>query len=452
MRKTRTAMKSGQPEISGFFRHATLPPRYREDVKANRHLAEALSEAGLTQTELAEAVNDHLHSLGREGTVSDRTVRHWLAGKTGWPHPRQREALEAVFGCTAGELGFTPPAGQRSPDRTEDPVRRRKFLTAATVTTAAAVPLVAARPYAVGTTDVIRLRGGLEDLTALDQSRGGHEALERAALTSAAEALDLQKRAASQRIRQRLFSVAAEYTTSAAWSAVDARQSDRAQSHLNRALYLAGMGQDSIAELDVWNLYSMAADQQQDYARSVSAAQAAQATAATRRDPMFASLAHARTAIGYSKSGDRQGAVRSLGNAEEALAKASPDEPRPSWMAFYGPGELLALTAIVRYRTGDAPEAEAASHRALSAIPQQFRRNRALVTLQLALTQLHQRDVDQACATAEQAFTLMDGNAPPGRMRSRLGDFYRDLTTLAPDSGTAREWMDRYRSEWSLAR
>ncbi|MFF3765294.1 XRE family transcriptional regulator [Streptomyces sp. NPDC001922] len=421
-------------------------------MQANEQLAAGLDEAGLTQVELAEAVNDYLRSLGREGAVSDRTVRHWLTGKTRWPHPRQREALEAVFGRTAEVLGFTPPAGRPSPTRTEDPVHRRNFLTATTGVTAAAVPLVAARPYAVGTTDVMRLRSGLDALTALDAARGGHEALERAALAGAAEALDLQKRAASQRIRQRLFSVAAEFTTAAAWSAVDARRSDRAQGHLNRALYLAGMAQDSIAELDVWNLYAMAAGQQRDHARAVSAAQAAQATAVTRRDPLFASLAHARTAIGYSNAGDRRGALRSLGCAEEALGKASADTPRPSWVAFYGPAELLAITAIVRDRTGDAAGAEAASHRALAAIPERFRRNRALATLQLALTQLHQRDIDQACATAERVFVLMEGATLPGRMRSRLGDFCRDLITLSPHSGTAREWKDRYRSEWSQAR
>ncbi|MFI8346924.1 hypothetical protein [Streptomyces sp. NPDC085596] len=331
-------------------------------------------------------------------------------------------------------------------------MQRRNFLTAATGTTAAVVPLVAARPYAVGTTDVIRLRSGLDSLTALDASKGGHEALERAALAGASEALELQKRAASQRIRQRLFSVAANYTASAAWSAVDARQSDRALGHLNRALYLAGMAKDPVAELRVWNSHAMLARQQHRHVEAVDAGQAAQATAATRRDPLCASLAHARTAVGHANSGDRRSALRSLVHAEEALAKASPDEPRPSWLAFYGPAELLAITAIVRSRIGDAAEAEAASHRALAAIPQQYRRNRALATLQLALAQLHQRDIDQACATADQVFVLMHGNALPGRMRSHLGDFYRDLTTLAPDSSTAREWKDRYRSEWSHAR
>ncbi len=236
--------------------------------------------------------------------------------------------------------------------------------------------------------------------------------------------------------------MAANYTASAAWSAVDARRSARALSHLNRALYLAGMAKDPVAELRVWNSHAMLALHRGEFSQAVDAGQAAQATAVTRRDPLFASLAQARTAIGYSSAGDRRGALRSLGYAQEALTKASSEEARPSWVAFYGPAELLAITAIVRDETGDPAGAEAASHCALSAIPQHYRRNRALTTLQLATAQLHQRDVDQACGTADQVFVLMDGTTLPGRMRSYLGDFYRDLTTLAPGSSTAREWKD----------
>ncbi|MFF2573534.1 hypothetical protein ACIRQF_07350 [Streptomyces sp. NPDC101191] len=43
----------------------------------------------------------------------------------------------------------------------------------------------------------------------------------------------------------------------------------------------------------------------------------------------------------------------------------------------------------------------------------------------------------------------MRGAPLPGRMRSLLGDFHRDLITLAPGSPTALDWADRYRAEWS---
>ncbi|MFE0041607.1 helix-turn-helix transcriptional regulator [Streptomyces albireticuli] len=422
-----------------------------DGTQLNQRLQEHMTEAGLTQTELADAVNGYLTAAGHQGTVSDRTVRHWLTGKTRWPHPRQRAALGALFGCTAEELGFAPPAGRHTPTSTpEPPVLRRNFLTATTGTTAAAtVPLFAPCPHIVGTTDVIRLRTGLDTLMTLDDRRGGHEALERAALNSSRQALDMQEQAASQRVRQRLFSIAADYTATAAWSAIDARLVGRAQQHLDRALYLAGMAKDPVAELRVWNSYAMLAHQNREYTKAVDAAQAAQACGITRRDPLFDSLAHARTAIGHATRGDRQTALRSLGYAHEALRKAERDVPRPSWVAFYGPAELSAITAIVRDRIGDSAAAEAASHRALASIPAQFHRNRALATTRLALAQLHQGDIEQACATASAAFDHMAGYPIPGRLRSLLGDFYRDLITLAPDAGIAREWGDRFRTEWS---
>ncbi|WP_342634344.1 XRE family transcriptional regulator [Streptomyces himastatinicus] len=329
-------------------------------------------------------------------------------------------------------------------------MRRRNFLTATTGTTAAvAVPLVAR--HSVGTSDVIRLRSGVDDLVALDATRGGHDELERRALAGAAEALEKQKLGASQRIRQRLFSVAADYMCGAAWSAIDDKRTDRARGLLDRALYMAGMAKDSIAGLEAWNMYSVLALHRGEYTEAVDSGYAAQATAIARRDPFYASLAHARTALAHSTLGDRQAALRSLGCAHEALGKASLDDPRPSWIAFYGPAELLALTAIARDKIGEPAEAEAASHQALASIPKEFRRNRALATARLALSQLHQRDIDQACATASTVFTLMAGHPIPGRMRSLLGDYYRDLITLAPDASVAREWADRYRTEWSRA-
>ncbi|WP_329135197.1 helix-turn-helix domain-containing protein [Streptomyces sp. NBC_01476] len=335
-------------------------------MEENRVLISALREAGFTQAELAEAVNGYLREHGHDGTVSDRTVRHWLTGKTRWPHPRQREALRAVFGCTAEKLGFARAGTHSSADEPEQPVRRREFLTATTGTTAAIVaPMPGGRPTAVGTSEVIRLRNGLDGLALLDQDRGGHETLEQTALAGAAQALAFQKSAASQRIRQRLFSVAADYTATAAWSAIDARHPNQAQQHLERALYLAGMANDPTAELRVWISVAMLARERGNFAQAVDAALAAQSNTIARRDPFFASLAHVRTAIGHSMLMDRQAALRSLGHAEVALGKADSAVPRPSWATFYGPAELHALTAIVQDRVGNPARAEAAGHKLL---------------------------------------------------------------------------------------
>ncbi|WP_307825844.1 hypothetical protein [Streptomyces sp. MBT33] len=420
-------------------------------MEGNFRLQAHMIEHAFKQGVLADRVNDELKAAGHKGTVGDRTVRNWVTGKSRWPHQRQRDALTAVFGCTPLCLGFYPPGMPAPPYEDPSAMLRRRFCTAATSALAAtALPAVDTRPTTVGTSDVIRLREGLDRLTLLDQRRGGHAAIERDALAGAAEAVGLQTRSASQTIRQRLFGVAADYTTAAAWSCIDARQLDHARLHLNEALRLAGLSQDPVALMRVWNSTAILAHQLGHYAEGVAAAQAAQSCAITRRDPLFGSLGHARAAVGHAYRGDSQAAVRSIGYAEEALTRAEV-RPRPSWVAFYGPAELHALTGIVRSRLGQPAEAEAASHRALSALPAAYRRNRAMTTVDLAIAQLHQGDAEQACATTEDAFTLMSGGPLPGRLRVLLGDFYRDLLTLAPSTTVAREWADRYRSEWSPA-
>ncbi|WP_327067859.1 hypothetical protein [Kitasatospora sp. NBC_01302] len=356
--------------------------------------------------------------------------------------------MEAVFDCTAEQLGFTP-RGQRSVSLSEESVRRRTFITAGPTTAAAvAAPMLAIR-HTVGLSDVGRMRAGLQALDALDDHQGGHATLECAALAGARQVIDMQQNStASERVRRRLFSVAADFTALAAWSCIDAREPDRARQHLDRCATLAGLAQDSTAQLRVWNSIAILANQERRHGDAVAAGRAAQRTGITRQDPLFASLAHARTAVGLANSDDRQGALRSLGLAADALGRAV-DQPRPTWMAFYGPAELHALTAIARDRLGDAEQAEWASHRALATLPERFRRNRALATARLALAQLHQGDAEHATATAGSVFDLMTDAPIPARIRTLLGDFYRDLLSLAVTAPAAREWADRFRTEWS---
>ncbi|MEU2115116.1 XRE family transcriptional regulator [Streptomyces sp. NPDC016459] len=406
---------------------------------------------GWTALELAKALNtvirDVTQKTSARGELSEVTVRKWRAGETTWPQAKARMALEQVSDRPAVDLGFVPP--DRRKNRVvarEGPLHRRTFFTVASAVGAAALSGAAS---SVGGADVLRLRQQLDTVNALEDRRGGHDRVEKAALAGAAEAVSLQARAATQRTRQRLFALAADFTATAAWSCVDAHERARARRHLDRALYLAGLAQDPALTLRVWNSVSMLAHQQNDHAEAFAAGQAAKATAVTRRDPLYASLAHARTAIAHAHLDEGRPALRALDLAAAALDKAELDRPRPSWIAFYGAAELFALTAIVRDRLGDAAEAEAASFQALAVLPDTFRRNRALTTARLALAQLHQGDVEQATATTARVFDEMCGAPLPGRMRSLLGDFHRDLITLAPGSAIALDWADRYRTEWS---
>ncbi|AUY52308.1 XRE family transcriptional regulator [Streptomyces sp. CB01881] len=415
----------------------------------NIALRQAIAELGISHAELAHRINEHTESVsGQYGTCNERTVHNWVAGKTGWPNAKQRAGLEAVFDCPAEQLGFTP-RGQRPASPPEEPVRRRTFITAGPPAVAAVVAPMLASRRTVGLADVERANAGLQTLDALDDHQGGHVALERAALAGAQQAIDLQQNGtASERVRQRLFGVAAAYTATAAWSCIDSRAFDQARQHLDRCATLAGLARDSTAQLRVWNSIAILGNSQKRYGDAVAAARAAQASRTTRRDPLFASLAHARVAVSLANLGDRQAALRSIGFAGEALERTT-DQPRPSWVAFYGPAELHVLTAIVYERLGNAEQAEGASHRALGTLPEQFRRNRALATARLALAQVRQGDAALAAHTATSVIDLMGGAALSGRVRTALGDFHRELLTLSATTPSAREWADRFRNEWN---
>ncbi|WP_242537151.1 XRE family transcriptional regulator [Streptomyces albidoflavus] len=420
----------------------------------NDRLSAWMAEYGMSAAELADAVNEAIRDLtGALGSTSERSVFRWLAGDVRWPNERQRRALEAVTGRPPRDLGFVPRGKKQSvPAIPEDPLMHRRSLLGAAAGTAAAVSIplaspAAARPSRVGASDVIRLRDDIERLVALDSLRGG-QGLERTALQGAAEATRLQQQSTTQRVRQRLLTLAATFTSAAAWSLIDVGELEGASRHLDRALTLAGLARDPEAAMQVWNLRSMLARQRRDYAEAVAAAQAAQATAVARRSPLHASLAHARAAVGLAHGGQGRSALASLGRAEEALTKVDWAEPRSAWLEFYGPAELYSLSAIVQDLAGRPADAEATSHRALAALGPEYRRNRAHATAWLAVTQLHQNEVEQACATSSAVFGFT-GGALPGRLRQLLGDFQRDL--IARDPKAAHEWMDRHRAEWSTS-
>ncbi|MFE0477400.1 XRE family transcriptional regulator [Streptomyces sp. NPDC058947] len=419
-------------------------------MTGNPHLAARMEHAGLTQDELADRLNKRIGELtGQPGKLTDRHVRNWLTGKTRWPQGRQRLVLEEEFGTSAEELGFTPPAGRaRAPS--EDPVRRRNFMLSTTGSAVAAVPGVGQQRRSVGMTDVARASASMNQLVEADDRQGGHTSLATAALEGRAKVLELQQRNASERVRRALYALAAEFTTIAAWSYIDLRDLDAAQRYPHESTTFAGLSQDPPTGMRVWINMAMLAYQRQNGHEQLAAAQAAVASQAARRDPFFGSMGRVRLALAHSCLGDPRAAKRALGAAQETLLKAVEDE-RPRWTAFYGPAELHHLAAIIHNRNGQYAEAEAMAHRALAKIPAEFQRNRALATCQLALAQLRQGEPEQATNTATTVFRIMDGAPLPGRMRTLIGDFHRDLFRLAPSTTYARNWADRMRDEWSRA-
>ncbi|MFJ9940608.1 Tat pathway signal protein [Streptomyces erythrochromogenes] len=407
-----------------------------------------MREHGLSAGALAELVNDALTGLtGRRGVVTDRTVFRWLSGESRSPQDRQWQALEAISGLPATDLGFVPRARPATPSaRQEDPVlHRRTFISIATGAAVAVTTGTATARPTVGHSDVERLRGLLRELWLLDDQNGGGPVIEKRAANLAARTLSLQQHgSASQRVRSRLYAIAASFTASAMFAAIDARRLNEAQRYLEQAVTLAGLSGDGQVQHQTWRYAAMLAGQRGRYSDSLAAAEACTGTRAHRADPLYASLTHSRIALSAASMGDKNRSLRALERAHAAYDRADLADARPASVAFYTRGELHGLTGIAHYRLGGPEEAEFHAHRCISDLRPDQHRNRAYYLSQAALAQVAQGDVEQAVATATRV--IAPTGAETGRVPHLLGSFTSALNQAAPTATVTRHWNDRTRT------
>ena len=401
----------------------------------------------MTEAELAEEMNRVLLAkTSRPGDYTDRTIRRFLSGQTRWPQGRTRLALTAVFGSTAQELGFVDPS-TTTRQGAEDPVRRRDFASnAAGLAAATVLPLApASASLRVGMTDADRLERAFADLVDADNQYGGTIKLETRALAFAHHAMELQAVGhTTQRVRARLYYLAAAFTGTALWAAVDSHEPERAQRHLDRAMTLAGMSGNREVMLRLWGHAAVLAIQQKNRQDALAAAQAGRASSACRTDPLYRSLTAARLAAVQAGVGERTSALRNLDLACAAFEQADHAADRPSWMDFYDRSELDGLGALVMARIGEHDRAESYLHRTLSRLRPGYARNRAFYSAHLALAQLRQGDVEQACATATGVLPVISGDALTGRNDQLLGTFTWELAAKAPNSHFTVQWKEQY--------
>lgn len=316
-------------------------------------------------------------------------------------------------------------------------MNRRSFLTA---TAASAVaPPASAAPHRIGMSDVARLQRKFATVVAGDHQHGGVRGIETRALELAAEALDLQDRgSAGQRVRSQLYAVAAAFTSSAMWAAIDGRRFDAAQRHHDRASRLAGMSGDQAIQFRIWSHAGTLYRHLRRPSDALAANDVARNLSVARRDPLFGSLGHARHAAIHGTTGDRQAVRRSLDHAQEALDRAEDAAPRPVWIkAFYGQSELDSLALAAHLALGDWSTAEAHAHRSLAALRAHMHRSRAITTARLARAQLGQGDLEPAVSTA-MSIPLAAVHHP--RISGMLRAFGACLHECAPRSPHTHAW------------
>lgn len=418
---------------------------YRGRMARSRNdaLAAWMAEHEVAAPHLADLVNEAMSRVsGGRGNLGERTVFRWLSGESRWPQERIRRGLEEVTGLPATRLGFVPRsrAAKAAAARQEDPVHRRAFITAATGTALPLTPRTAAAATGrIGRSDVERLYSRFAEIVASDHRRGGVRSIEERAVDLADHALRLQQNSsASQAVRNALYGCAAAFTSSAMWAATDGKRFTAAQSHLERAANLAAMSGDQSIQFRIWSHAGSLYRHMGRPADALAANDVARNLAITRRDPMFASLGHARHAAILGLADSPTATDRCLGYARDALDRATVPMRRPVWIkAFYGPAEIESLATAAHLALGRYELAEAEAHRSLAHLQPHMRRTRAIITARLARAQLGQGDLEPAVTTA-MSIPAADANHP--RVIAMLTAFTTTLNKTSPHGSAARTW------------
>lgn len=404
-----------------------------------------MKEHGHSANSLAEAVNTAAEQLtGRTGGHDGSSVRAWKSGRIRWPNAVTRKALELVTGLPATELGFVPRGRAQSTPapQQEDPDMKRRTLVGGIAAAAAAAAAPGTAPRRIGMSDVERLQQRFAEIIASDHRHGGQLSIEQRAAALADEALNLQNSgAATQRVRSHLYACAASFRSSAMWAAIDGRRYDDAQRHMREAQALAEMSGDQAIKFRIWSHAGTMYRHMGRPADALAANDVARNLNITRRDPMFASLGHARQAATLGLTGDAVAVTRTLGYAQDALERADPGLARPVWMTAVRDGaELETLALAAHLRLGNFPQAEAHAHRSLALLRPRMQRDRAINTARLAHAQLAQGDADAATATAMKV--PADAATRNVRVSRMLREFGAALSATAPRSTSVQTWTE----------
>ncbi|MGW1966638.1 Tat pathway signal protein [Streptomyces sp. NPDC001935] len=412
----------------------------------NDALASWMDDHGMKVGELTALVNTAIEGLtGRQGTVNERHIYKLLRGEHRSPNALLRVALEGVTGSTAAGLGFVS-RGKTTPDSPapeDDPVYRRAFLAAATAA-GATLTAPSATQRRLGSADVDRLNAKLAAVVSMDNAYGGTVELQQHAAGLAEETVRLQNaHTASSRIRSELYGVAAAFTASAMWAAIDGRRLNEAEPYLDKAITLAGLANNRHIAYRAWGHAGIMYRHLGRRADAIAAAEAARGMSITRADPFYASLAFARLATFHADAGDARASLRAIGLAQDSYDRSDQDKHRPPWMGFYDQAELDSLATFANLRLGRWEAAEHHAHRCLAALRPDLERNRGLTYANLALAQLGQGDIEPA---VESARAVAPDMARRGRVGGLLDSFTTQLTTVAPRSEATAAWHEHRRA------
>jgi hypothetical protein len=428
----------------------------RPQREPNLRLQALIDEAGFSHKGLARRVND----LGRAKGVSGLTYDHssvirWLKGE----HPRQPipAIIAEVFSMnlgrnvTAGDLGFPPTnelpnLGLRFATSWRDTIdvitalwrsdlERRQFIVDSVFVAGAyatsAIRWLTAPPTGVslptrstrqvGHADVDAIREVTQTFHRLDNLFGGGRARSTVVRYLHDEVGPLLHDGRySDAVGRDLFTAAAELTRLAGWMAYDLEQHGLAQRYLIQALRLAreannyALGGEILAGMSHQAVYLHRADDALDLAR------AAYESATRAGLPALASESLIMQAHALAIDNEPTACGRALNAAEQTFERSGSTDT-PQWLSYFDEAYMAAKFGHCFRELGQGGKTEYFAQRSLDMVDG-YVRGRTFNVVLLANAQLQQQNLDEACATGNQAIDL-----GAGLQSARTIKYIRDL-------------------------
>ena len=449
----------------------------------NERLQALIQEAGSSNAGLARRVNMCGADHGLDLRYDKTSVARWLRGQ----QPRGRapaliaEALGRKLGrtVTLDEIGmaggrhlasgvglqFAPTvlgAVEHACELWRSDVGRRDVLSGSTVAASALVEpsrdwlisgpdaqVARSAGSRVGTSDVEAVRSTTEAFSALDHRYGGGHIRPVVVHYLNSVVSGMLAGSYSEKVGRELFAAAARLTELAGYMAVDTGQLGLAQRYYIQALRMSQAAGDR-----AFGGYVLAAGMSHLAAtlgnpREISQlARAAQEGARGQATPRAEALFHAAEARGHAVLGDAHACDESAGRAVAAMERAE-SAPRsgddPAWIAHFDRGYLADELAHCLLDLEQPKKAAERADEALSALPEQRVRRRAIGLFLLASARLRERELEHACHTGTQAARLL------GSLRSDRGTEYlaafRDRLKPYEDEPAVREFAARVERE-----
>ncbi|MGW4209681.1 tetratricopeptide repeat protein [Lentzea sp. NPDC004789] len=272
----------------------------------------------------------------------------------------------------------------------------------------------------IGMSDVEQLEAQTHSLRSVDYQYGGG-ACRDAVVVRIYWAQQLLAASASDDVRARLLSAVADLHNLAGWTSFDSGQVGAAYHHFDRALDFARHDEDLTTNIvyrrgRVHLHHGAPGDALAYFQRGAFA-------------PLASSIMHSNEAWAYARQGRSDEALRALGKAEDAFARADHTHV-PDWARFHDEIDLTAMIGTVHAELGDTRQAIPALTSAIERFGPGMARSSVFCQIALASCHFMDGDDDEGQAVGMRAIGAAE------KLRSeRVWDRMRPMIQVAASRG-----------------